>query len=268
MTQFVDWALTEFAALLCTPKSQLDASQIDILSQFESVDDLADYLSGFIEGETSYSDARTFAIKYFAKKNSRHPSASQSVPSFKSPSPRAASPTRSAEESEDSAVDEQSLHRPEDASFGEVVSVKQRGFQSGPFKKRQQPTRRRIYCSCNATEHRFVWNCVECGKIMCEAEGPGPCLFCGAASREDKREKKAWAAYEAIPGYEEAKALVTKLVEFDRDAVKRTEVKDMETDFYAEKQNPWATETQRQWANFQDLLSRQTREFKPAINRL
>ena len=39
-------------------------------------------------------------------------------------------------------------------------------------------TRKVCYCQC--TQHGLVNNCINCGKIICELEGEGPCLFCGA----------------------------------------------------------------------------------------
>ena len=38
----------------------------------------------------------------------------------------------------------------------------------------------RKICYCQTTLHRLVNNCVSCGKVVCEQEGEGPCLFCGA----------------------------------------------------------------------------------------
>lgn len=37
----------------------------------------------------------------------------------------------------------------------------------------------RQLCYCQCTKHPLVNNCVNCGKIVCEQEGEGPCLFCG-----------------------------------------------------------------------------------------
>ena len=39
----------------------------------------------------------------------------------------------------------------------------------------------RMYCSSNflAQEHDLIGNCLNCGKIVCVLEGPGPCMFCG-----------------------------------------------------------------------------------------
>lgn len=34
-------------------------------------------------------------------------------------------------------------------------------------------------CECLAQKHKLINNCVSCGRIVCEQEGSGPCLFCG-----------------------------------------------------------------------------------------
>jgi len=47
----------------------------------------------------------------------------------------------------------------------------------------------RKICYCQTTMHALVNNCASCGKIVCEQEGEGPCLFCGAwVDREDAQE--------------------------------------------------------------------------------
>lgn len=38
---------------------------------------------------------------------------------------------------------------------------------------------RRI-CRCQAKDHDYLGLCFVCGKIVCDEEGSGPCLFCGA----------------------------------------------------------------------------------------
>ncbi|TNJ28917.1 putative zinc finger motif, C2HC5-type domain-containing protein [Giardia muris] len=43
----------------------------------------------------------------------------------------------------------------------------------------------RLYCTCHGTEHPLVevkggaLCCENCGNIVCEAQGAGPCIFCG-----------------------------------------------------------------------------------------
>lgn len=38
----------------------------------------------------------------------------------------------------------------------------------------------RHHCDCQASKHKLVTNCISCGRIICEQEGSGPCLFCGS----------------------------------------------------------------------------------------
>ncbi|KAJ2236163.1 hypothetical protein IWW45_002005 [Coemansia sp. RSA 485] len=46
-------------------------------------------------------------------------------------------------------------------------------------KKRRQANRKRVKCECQGSEHQLLANCLTCGRIVCEHEGPGPCMFCG-----------------------------------------------------------------------------------------
>lgn len=38
---------------------------------------------------------------------------------------------------------------------------------------------RRI-CDCEAQVHDLLENCLNCGRLTCESEGPGKCLYCGS----------------------------------------------------------------------------------------
>eukprot|EP01053_Blabericola_migrator_P000022 Blabericola_migrator_1__21@NODE_1006_length_5721_cov_24_862575_g414_i2_p1_GENE_NODE_1006_length_5721_cov_24_862575_g414_i2NODE_1006_length_5721_cov_24_862575_g414_i2_p1_ORF_typecomplete_len882_score144_81zfC2HC5/PF06221_13/3_4e14ASCH/PF04266_14/1_3e12_NODE_1006_length_5721_cov_24_862575_g414_i29243569 len=253
-----EWALVELAALLRIPKAHLDASQADILASCSTPDELADYLSGFIESETAYTEARDFAVKYFVKRMETIGDPQDSRLGPRQLEAETQSNFSEADEVSTSSHDEAYMSA-EEGTLGEMVSV-QKPQTTLTHRRRLRAVKQRMECRCNGTDHPFAWNCIECGRIMCEAEKPGPCLFCGAAGRDDKRDRQRWRDYEQLDGYAAAKALVTRLVEYDRDAVKRTEIKDMETDFYAEKQNPWATEEEREWANIQDILARQPKQ--------
>ena len=37
----------------------------------------------------------------------------------------------------------------------------------------------RTQCECQALKHKLINNCMHCGRVVCEQEGAGPCLFCG-----------------------------------------------------------------------------------------
>lgn len=34
-------------------------------------------------------------------------------------------------------------------------------------------------CDCEASVHELICNCLNCGRIVCEQEGVGPCFTCG-----------------------------------------------------------------------------------------
>ena len=42
-----------------------------------------------------------------------------------------------------------------------------------------QPHTHRKICGCMGTKYPVINNCLFCGRIVCEAEGEGPCPFCG-----------------------------------------------------------------------------------------
>lgn len=45
-------------------------------------------------------------------------------------------------------------------------------------------------CECQASRHKLVGNCLNCGRIVCEQEGSGPCYFCGSlVGRRDELDK-------------------------------------------------------------------------------
>lgn len=37
----------------------------------------------------------------------------------------------------------------------------------------------RHVCECQAAKHKLINNCTRCGRVVCDQEGSGPCLFCG-----------------------------------------------------------------------------------------
>lgn len=39
-------------------------------------------------------------------------------------------------------------------------------------------------CECLAQKHNLINNCMSCGRIVCEQEGSGPCIFCGSLVRK------------------------------------------------------------------------------------
>lgn len=116
----------------------------------------------------------------------------------------------------------------------------------------------RAICYCMCTLHPLVNNCVSCGKIVCEQEGEGPCMFCGNwVDREtiydlneigEEDEGRSGGRNLALQ-YELALQHRDKLLDFDRNAAKRLGVIDERQDWYELSNNTWLNENQRNYAN-------------------
>ncbi|NWS75094.1 TRIP4 protein, partial [Crotophaga sulcirostris] len=134
-------------------------------------------------------------------------------------------------------------------------------------------------CECLGQKHKLVNNCLVCGRIVCAQEGSGPCLFCGAlvctkeeqdilqrdSNKSQKLLKKLMAGAESsgnldaiskdlLPreeaqlkaGLEMAVKHKDKLLEFDRTSVRRTQVIDDESDYFATDSNQWLSKQERE----------------------
>ncbi|XP_054627276.1 activating signal cointegrator 1 isoform X2 [Dunckerocampus dactyliophorus] len=125
-------------------------------------------------------------------------------------------------------------------------------------------------CECLAQKHRLINNCISCGRIVCEQEGSGPCLFCGNlvctkeeqeillrdSNKSQKLRKKLmgdcgerdYLALQEVKmkaGLEKAVQHKEKLLEYDRNSVKRTQVLDDESDYFATESNQWLPAAER-----------------------
>lgn len=115
----------------------------------------------------------------------------------------------------------------------------------------------RRLCNCEASKHKLINNCVRCGRIVCEQEGSGPCLFCGnlvctedelriieSESNNGKQLKKTLTDQERPKGWEEAIAMRNRLIDYDRMSEKRTTVIDDESDYFRTN-SVWLTDVER-----------------------
>nr|XP_006629131.2 PREDICTED: activating signal cointegrator 1 [Lepisosteus oculatus] len=134
-------------------------------------------------------------------------------------------------------------------------------------------------CECLAQKHRLINNCLTCGRIVCEQENSGPCLFCGSlvctkeeqeiiqrdSNKSQKLLKKLMGGgdrasqacgteREFLPqqeartksGLEKALQHKEKLLEYDRNSVRRTQVIDDESDYFATDSNQWLPQAERE----------------------
>ncbi|XP_045396873.1 activating signal cointegrator 1 isoform X2 [Lemur catta] len=134
-------------------------------------------------------------------------------------------------------------------------------------------------CDCLGQKHKLINNCLICGRIVCEQEGSGPCLFCGTlvctheeqdilqrdSNKSQKLLKKLMSGMEnsgkvdistkdLLPhqelriksGLEKAIKHKDKLLEFDRTSIRRTQVIDDESDYFASDSNQWLSKLERE----------------------
>lgn len=122
-------------------------------------------------------------------------------------------------------------------------------------------------CDCEATKHPLVNNCMNCGRIVCLSEGPGPCFFCGnivcyenepltpikfTKDSSDKGKQVKGKVY-SNDSYESMK-LRDKLIEYDKNCASRTSVIDDESDYY-QANNTWLSKEQREkWEKLQAMI--------------
>jgi len=113
-------------------------------------------------------------------------------------------------------------------------------------------------CECQAVKHPLVNNCLSCGRIVCAQEGSGPCFFCDhlVVTKEeqvvlDKKNKKSEMLYKKLAGdsrsqYQAALDNKERLLEYDANSAKRTQIIDDESDYFNVDTNKWLTPQQRE----------------------
>ncbi|KAI9556441.1 hypothetical protein GHT06_016229 [Daphnia sinensis] len=130
-------------------------------------------------------------------------------------------------------------------------------------------------CECQASKHSLIRNCLECGRVICSQEGPGPCIFCTenmssiekeTLSQTNKpapqRTKQSGRGFldgtAPLPdkAFTTAMAHKEKLLEFDRTSEHRTRVIDDESDYFNADGNKWLNPKQR------DALRAKERELR------
>ncbi|XP_031704086.1 activating signal cointegrator 1 isoform X2 [Anarrhichthys ocellatus] len=139
-------------------------------------------------------------------------------------------------------------------------------------------------CDCLAQKHKLINNCISCGRIVCQQEGSGPCLFCGSlvctgeeqeilqrdSNKSQKLRKKLMgdpAERDYLPrqeakmkaGLEKAVQHKEKLLEYDKNSVRRTQVLDDESDYFATESNQWLSPNEREKLRKQEEELRELR---------
>jgi len=133
---------------------------------------------------------------------------------------------------------------------------KQTKQQIGSFSEIELQMRPGEPCECQATKHKLITNCLNCGKVICEQEGKGPCKFCQtplftnpanfSAHQKEQIEKNLLNAIkykDTILGYQNTHA-------------KRTIVYDDQEDYFENANNKWLSNDERA------AVQKQEQEFK------
>ncbi|XP_046753598.1 activating signal cointegrator 1 [Diprion similis] len=113
-------------------------------------------------------------------------------------------------------------------------------------------------CNCEAKKHSLINNCISCGRIVCSQEGAGPCFCCGdlVCSPEQQallssNSRQADNLYNKLmdqkppKDVEESLKHRNKLLEYDRNSARRTEVIDDECDYY-QTNSVWLSNSERE----------------------
>lgn len=107
-------------------------------------------------------------------------------------------------------------------------------------------TETRSQCSCVAKVelggHPLIGNCLQCGRVVCQAEDYGNCLFCGC----DKQEIHWLDLFDEID--DAVVAQKNRLIQYDREGASRTKVYDDSTDWFAESSDVWKGKEEREEA--------------------
>ena len=105
-----------------------------------------------------------------------------------------------------------------------------------------------IICGCYGTIHKYLTNCLHCGRIQCEREGYGYCPHCGHLVQ-----KVIPLPSKDLSPEERHKE---RLLQFDREVAQRTQVIDERADEYENSSSQWLTEEERAEAERKDELKR------------
>eukprot|EP00927_Polykrikos_kofoidii_P064127 TRINITY_DN5917_c0_g1_i1.p1 TRINITY_DN5917_c0_g1~~TRINITY_DN5917_c0_g1_i1.p1 ORF type:complete len:894 (+),score=168.51 TRINITY_DN5917_c0_g1_i1:157-2682(+) len=132
-----------------------------------------------------------------------------------------------------------------------------------PTRPKNKADKRLMVIDAASGRHKILTNCLNCGKVIAESEGWGPCLFCGNPLEVGDRfglrhgDDRGMCVGEGTNREEDEKvnesfgravSMKDRLLSYDRDARRRTKVYNDDTDWYSESVNPWLTEKQREQA--------------------
>ncbi|XP_041362794.1 activating signal cointegrator 1-like [Gigantopelta aegis] len=146
-------------------------------------------------------------------------------------------------------------------------------------------------CECQASKHKLINNCMKCGRVVCEQEGSGPCVFCGnlvctveeeeilakGSKKSDKLRQHLMKGATIVPLLSNDKSSLTsctssmkqgldialkqkeRLLDYDKSSVSRTKVIDDEADYFAADSNRWLSAKEKDALNKREAQLRKER---------
>mmetsp|Transcript_65073 Transcript_65073/g.121252 ORF Transcript_65073/g.121252 Transcript_65073/m.121252 type:complete len:627 (+) Transcript_65073:64-1944(+) len=266
------WAQESLALLLGMPA---DTGEIDMIVEnilaYDDPDELKDFLAAFAEATASHK-VNIFVEDLFARRNGvvgkpPAPAAPTGEPYSQDDGGMASGRGRGGSKGKSKGKQEES--RPSQKAKT-AQEPKKENFPrlEMPTRPREAGDKRMIVIDAASGRHKVLTNCLNCGKVVVEQEGWGPCLFCGnpldvsdgygmrtgddrgfmePVGKAPSTEEAEY--YEKInASFQKAVATKDRLLGYDRDAKKRTKVYDDATDWYSESANPWLNQKQREEA--------------------
>jgi hypothetical protein len=102
-----------------------------------------------------------------------------------------------------------------------------------------QKGKAKVVCGCFGTVHKPLTNCLHCGRIICVREGYGYCPFCSNLVEK--------ILVKAQNGEDFDKAILHKerLLKFDRENTKRTQIFDDQADYFQNSTSTWLSEDEQ-----------------------
>lgn len=267
------WASQRIGALLQMPPSSC-GEIVDNILAYDNADELKDFLKAFTE-QSAESKVVGFVAELFDRR--RAGSVARPVPEvYRTPLEdhgRSGAKGGRGRGRGDGGRGEAGKGKGREETFRrDDYAEREFPRMEMPMLPRKEGDKRMMVIDAASGRHKVLTNCLNCGKVVVEEEGWGPCLFCGnplevgdraglkhgddrgyLESASEPKTKSSEASglrgcteeQKYNESFEKAVATKDRLLSYDRDAKKRTKVFDDATDWYSESVNPWLSERQR-----------------------
>lgn len=117
-----------------------------------------------------------------------------------------------------------------------------------------EDSKKQSLCGCMATQHAFLTSCIHCGRISCIKEGLGLCYFCSRPLYAPVSTSALEAAGVSDAALLRAYKHKDKLLVFDSENTKRTQVYDAQGDYY--ESASWLSESERAALDVKEMARR------------